>query len=538
MASASGSDSQDRQRVTTTSASSLSGLEALLAQRKIEEDRIVTLEGWFALPQVKRPPMPAKIEKAFVIPIHGPITGTTFKSIERKVLRCLASGAQIVIFDIDTPGGEGQAMLSIVALINNNLKNIRTVAFVNSEAISAGAIISLACSEIAMTPRGKLGDSMPVMVGPEGYVPIPPAERGKIESYIRAQIRDLAEAGGYSVPLCEAMVSLPLEVWLVRNRQTRELRYVDKENLPGPVLNIPAASQPTTWPAEQQPWEFLRVADGPNTLVTMTARQAVEFNFTRIIADDLDQLAGHYNVIRAATVLEDNWSETLVGLMTSPVLVGFLVFVAIMALYTESHLPHGLGLIIAVCCFVIIFGSRYLIGMAEWWQIAVLLLGLVLLGIEIFVTPGMLVLGVIGLVCILVGMLGMLAPASPGKILPDTPLQWSSFTDSIFALLVAFLAATACLPLLGKYLHRLPVAGKLVLPPVQVGSAPQLPAESPLRRIQPGDVGVVESRCRPAGKVRFGDQLLDVESEGGIIEAGSQVRVLRLEGATVFVEQI
>ncbi|MCK4275988.1 MAG: hypothetical protein KAX78_05710, partial [Phycisphaerae bacterium] len=167
-------------------------------------------DGWFApLTQVKKPPLPEPIERAFVIPIEDAITGTMYEAIQRKIIRCRARGAQIIIFKMMTPGGSGAAMRKIVRLIIDELRDIYTVAYVAPEAFSAGAVISLACDEIVVSPTAVIGDAMPIMIGPGGQlVPIPDKERGKIESGIRSEIRVLAKRNGYNVELCEAMITI------------------------------------------------------------------------------------------------------------------------------------------------------------------------------------------------------------------------------------------------------------------------------------------------------------------------------------------
>ena len=111
--------------------------------------------GWFAPRDAPdRPALPPQVTKAFVIPIHGPITGTTYDAVKRKVLRCRREGAEFVVFDMNTPGGSLDAIIDINRLILEDLRDAYTVAYVNPEAISAGAIMSLACDEIVTSPIG------------------------------------------------------------------------------------------------------------------------------------------------------------------------------------------------------------------------------------------------------------------------------------------------------------------------------------------------------------------------------------------------
>ncbi len=502
----------------------------------------IVKEGWFApRPAVERPKLPEKIKRAFVIPIQGPITPTLAKVIKKKVIRCKGGGAEIVIFDLDTPGGRTDAMDDIVRVILNDLKNVYTVAYVNPEAISAGAIISLACDEIVMAPTGKVGDSMPVMFGPQGYLPIPEKERGKLESYMRSQVRVLAKRNGHNVVVCEAMVTITDVIWLIRHRTTRELRLVDAGEHRGRVANTPPTTQPVRVgaPPAQAEWEYVRTVDGPNELITATADEAVELGLVEHILEDMDALCGHFNIVAKPKRLEDSWSESLVDFLTSPMVMYVLFFIGILAVYTELHTP-GLGVAgaIAVACFVILFGSQYMIGLAQWWEIALFGVGLVLIAVEVFITPGFGVMGISGILCCVVSMLAMLVANPPGEMpLPKTDLDWSLFSNGVLALSLAFICSLIAAAFLSRYLPKVPVARRLILAPAEAAIDAPVSDSSPMMHVQVGDAGVVEAPCRPVGKVRFGDELLDATSEGESIEAGVNVRIIRRDGNRLIIER-
>ena len=77
--------------------------------RRVEGNRILTAEGWFARPEAQGPKLPKEIRRAFVIPIREPIAGKTYDAIRRKAVRCRAAGAELIVFDMDTwrRGGPG-----------------------------------------------------------------------------------------------------------------------------------------------------------------------------------------------------------------------------------------------------------------------------------------------------------------------------------------------------------------------------------------------------------------------------------------------
>jgi membrane-bound serine protease (ClpP class) len=503
----------------------------------------VTTEGWFAPPSPKfaPPALPPEVTRAFVIPIREPIAEKTYDAVKRKVIRCRLAGAEMIIFDMNTPGGRGDAMEDILRLVLDDMRDVYTVAYVDPEAFSAGAVISLACTEIVVSPTAVIGDAMPIMIGVGGELaPVPKEERSKIESGIRGIIRTTAENRGHSVALCEGMVTIGIEVWLIRNHHTGELRVVNAADERGKVRNAPAAgaTQASVSAALATDWEYLRTIDGPESLVTLTGYEAVDAGLARRMLANMDKLRQHYNITAPPTVLEDTRSETLVEFLTSPVVAGILFFVGILGIYVEFNAPgHVLPGVAGLICLAIFFGSRYLIGMASWWMIALFILGVLLILVEILVVPGFGVPGVLGVIFCVVGLLVMLMPYRPGKWLPNTPLDWRLFTNGVLGVTMGFVGAVAAALAIAKYLHRLPVAGRLVLPSVVPPVEPTVTEGSPYLRVKAGDIGTVERMCRPVGKVRFGEDLLDAGSQGEIIEPGTAVRVLRREGNRLIVEK-
>ncbi|MHC4983288.1 MAG: NfeD family protein [Planctomycetota bacterium] len=503
---------------------------------------IVTEEGWFAKPEVRtdKPKLPAAPQNVFVIPIREEIGTKTFEAIARKASRCRASGADLIIFDMDTWGGQVEAALDITRLIKTDLKDIHTVCFIRTRGVSAGAMIAMACDEIAMTPVGKFGDAAPVSMGGT----IKGVEREKLETVIRSEFKESARRNGYSQALAQSMVSASLEVWLIRSRKTGELRYGLDEELLGSVSLPPSVSKTGFDPNLE--WELVRIVVYVDRLLTLDPPDAKKYRFVKKIVevpagDPLGELKKAFNVSGKVTSLEDNWSERLVAFLTSPLMTALLLMTGLVCLYSEMRMP-GFGVLgaIGIACFAVLFGSRYLVRLAQLWEIGLFILGLILIGLEIFVIPGFGVTGISGIICCIVALIAMVVPNPPFKLpIPETDLDWTIFENGAFGLAVGFIAAMVLGAVLARLLPKMPVASKLVLVPAGAGGKDASVSDTAaVTRIKPGDVGTVEGICRPVGKVRFGDDLVDASSEGDIIEVGASVRVLRREGNRVIVERV
>ena len=500
-----------------------------------------TAEGWFAPAQrtAALPDPPPKVTRCYVLPIREEITEKTFDALKRKVIRCRAAGAELIVLDMDTWGGMVIPALDITRMIKTDLPDVRVVCFVRTRAVSAGALIALSCHEIVMTPVGTFGDCAPMLR--EGR--LEGVEREKIETVLRTEFGESAKMRGYSVALAQSMVSHDLEVWLVRHKKTRELRYVIEEEYRGRV-DIPTgiATAPSDPKAE---WEVVRVVKPRGRLLTMDTPKAAEYGFASHVVqappdDPYKGILERYHVEGTPTVLGDTWSEGLVEFLTSMPVMSFLLLVAGLCVYIEIHSGgHGIAAVIAVICFALAFGSRYMVGMAAWWELALFAVGLILIALEVFVLPGFGIPGILGIVFCVVGLLAMLVPNIPGRMpIPQTRLDWDIFMDGVFWMGMAFVLATVGALVLSRFLQKVPVFGRLVLASTEARPDTSLPEDSPLRRIRPGDTGMVERTCRPAGKVRFGQDLVDAVSQGAIIEPGAHVRALGRQGGNIVVEKM
>jgi len=483
------------------------------------------------------PAAPQAVTRAFVIPIREPITTKTFDALKRKAVLCRARRAELIIFDMDTWGGDAIAALDIARLMKTELKNIHTVCYARTRAVSAGAMIAVSCDEIVMTPIGSLGDCAPISPGSK----LEGVRREKIETELRREFRESAKRNGYNLALSQSMVSSDLEVWLIRHKKSGEQRYVLKNDWKGRVET--PHDEKTDRRRKKYDWQLVRIIVPKGKLLTMDSTEAREYGFVRNIIDTgepdpLADLLAHYHVKVPPEVLADTWSERLVEFLTHPAVMGLLFFVGLLCGYVEMHTPgFGVAGSVAIVCFAILFGGQYLSGLAQWWEIALFIVGLVLLGVEIFITPGFGIMGISGALCCLVAILAMLVGNAPDELpWPDSQYAWDTFTNGVLWLMAAFVAATVAAALLGRYLPKIPVANRLVLATPQPTIQPPTAEDSPIRRVREGQVGIVTQTCRPVGKVRIDGELLDAVADGAFLEGGTEIVVLRNEGNRVVID--
>jgi len=471
--------------------------------------------------------------KAAVIVCKGMIDDGLYKSIQRRTEMALDEGAEYLIYEISTYGGLLQSGDDISKyFILDVAKKARTVAYITTEAISAGAMISVSCQDIIMLENTTIGDCAPMQIGAK----LEGVEREKVESFTRAAFMRAAEANRYPEALLKAMVTMQIEVYRVKNLETEEYEFFESEHLPKD--------------ANEYALDNKELIVKNTELLTLTASRAFEYGIARAMVSDLEEALAFLAERDGVTfegepvVLETLWSEEMVRWLNSPAVMAVLVMLAMLGVYIEFNTP-GVGLpgLVAVICFAIIIGSKYLVGLANWVEVALFIVGLLLLLVEIFVLPGFGIAGFLGITCILAGLFGMLIKNPPDKFpWPQTQPDWQIFIEGVWALSLGFVGFVVLAWLLTKYLPKLQFLSGLILVPAAAKQGGEMeismtsPPESETMGVNLGDIGEVVSTLRPTGKVQFGDAIVDCVAQAEFLEKGSKVEIIEIRGNRVVVK--
>lgn len=477
---------------------------------------------------------PPTVEAAVIV-CEGMIDDGLYKSIQRRTQMALDGGVEYLIYEISTYGGLLQSADDISKYFILEVgKKARTVAYVTTEAISAGAMISVSCQDIIMRENTTIGDCAPIAVGGQ----LEGVEREKVESFTRAAFMRAAEANGYPAALLKAMVTMQEKVYRVRNLESGKYEFFEEREVP---------TDPNAYDLEGKE---LVVDD--DEILTLTASQAYEYGIARAQVKDrtgvLDFLAERDGVTFAAEpmVLHTNWSEEMVRWLNSPAVMAVLIMIALLGVYIEFSTP-GLGLpgLAAVICFAIIIGSKYLVGLANWVEVALFVLGILLLLVEIFILPGFGLAGFTGIICIIAGVFGMLIRNPPNRLpWPQDEFAWNDFTWGVVGLTLGIAGFLIVLWLCSKYLPKLQFLSGLALMPSPVGQEARRSVSmtaAPDRQtkdVEVGDTGQVLSTLRPTGKAKFGDAIVDVVAQADFLEKGTSVEITEIHGNRVVVRAV
>ncbi len=462
---------------------------------------------------------------AVLVSCKGMIDQGLYQAIKRRSEEALSLGADYLILEISTYGGELKTADDIAKhLIMDLAPQMHTVAYVKTEAISAGALISVSCQDIVMRENTTIGDCAPIVMGGtlEGV------DREKVESFTRAAFDRAARANGYPQALLRAMVTMQVDVYRVQNRQSGAFEFFEGSGLPAD--------------ANAYDLDNKELIDPEDRLLTIDAATAFEYGIARAVVPDrqgvLDYLAARDGVTFVSSsplILETNWSEEMVRKINHPAVIGVLTMVALLGLYIEFNSP-GLGLpgLVSVIAFVTIIGSKYLWGLANWVEVAILIIGVILILVEILVIPGFGVAGIVGALCIVGGFFGMLVRNPPDRIpFPQNDVDWNLFTEGLLGFMAGVIGFIAVACLIARYLPRTKLFGGLVLSPASATGA-EAPGAALLRV---GDVGVAFTPLHPTGRMVIADQILDCVTRGEFLEKDTPVTILKIQGNLVVVEK-
>lgn len=474
----------------------------------------------------------ARYERPVLIRFEGVIRPLLEQFLYRKLDEAERDGADLVILEIDSPGGLVESSFNIAHRLRD-LEWAATVAYVPREALSGAAIVALGCEQIIMDPEAVLGDAGPIVLGEDFLFRHAPE---KVRSDLARKIRDLAEGRRRPPALAEAMVDKDLAVYEVTDRQTGATTFLSEHELK-------SARNPEQW--EQGP---LVLESREGNFLEVNGRRAVELTLAEGLADNRQQLQQRLGLAAMPRIIEPSGVDATIYILNQPWITALLFVVGLVALYVELSTPGiGLGGLLSLLCFALFFWSRFLGGTAEVLEVVLFLTGVAFMAVEIFVLPGFGVAGITGLLLMLAGVL----MAGQTFLIPETRREWEVFGTSVLVLSCSAVAFVAIAALLSRHFGSLPVLNRLVLQPVAADAGSRRAAtdedlDKPLPLSAPdnphgvdvGDWGLALSPLRPSGKARFGDRYLDVLTDGDFVERGRQVRIVEIQGSRIVVRDV
>ena len=433
-----------------------------------------------------------------VLTIHEEITPNTVYLVRRGLREAEEKKAAAVVIEMRTNGGLVDAAEEIIRLLDRS--PMKTYTYVDDKAYSAGAYIAAATDKIFMAPGSVIGAATPVMVGSSGVQDLPKSYEEKLTSAMRARIRATAQEKGHSPEVFEAMVDADLG-----------LTIDGKEIVPkGKLLTL---TNEEAAHAYGHPAEPLLSAGTVKSLDELLAKVGLAGARTfEVTPSGFEQLA--------------RWITTISPLL---IMIGFL------ALYIElSHPGITLPAVVAVACFAIYFLGYFVAGLAGWEEVGLFAFGIILLALEFFLFPGHFVSAALGTVAVLAALVLAMAGHSPGApILPS----WQEVQIPLMKVFSGTIGAALAAMVLGRYLPESTLFRKMELR-AATNTTEGYSASTGEAKALLGTTGVAETNLRPSGKGRFGEKLVDVVTEGDLVEKGKRITIVEVQGSRVVVRKL
>ncbi|HLN53502.1 MAG TPA: NfeD family protein [Lentimicrobium sp.] len=411
--------------------------------------------------------------------IAPPVWRTTRKALDEA--RRL--NADVIIIHLNTYGGMLESADSIrTALLQTP---IPVWVFIDNNAASAGALISIACDSIYMRKGANIGAA--TVVDQEGKV-VP----DKYQSYMRSMMRSTAEATGRNADIAQAMVD--------------------------PKIVVPGISDSTQ-------------------VITFTSSEAMKYGFCEGEASSVQEILKNNGLADVKVVKQQLTAlDKIISFLTKPFISGILIMLIIGGLYFELQSPGiGFALVVAVTAAALYFAPLYLEGLAANWEIIIFVVGLVLIALELFAIPGFGVAGITGIALTVIGLTLSLI----GNIGFDFQgLSVNRIFESLAIVIIAtFLSIILSFYTTSRLFGKKTIFGELALLSTQQTGSGYISADMRYAELV-GKTGIAHTILRPAGKIEIDDDVYDAVAQTGYIDKDVPIRVIKYENAQLIVRKL
>ena len=421
----------------------------------------------------------AQEKKVLVMEMKDVIDPRMHRYVDLALKEAVNTNADLVIIEMDTYGG----VLTDAKEIVDKLMHHKTpvLVFINSDAASAGALISIACDSIYMSPGASIGAAT-VVDGQGQKAP------DKYQSYMRSIMRSTAEENGRDPKIAEGMVDEDLEIEGVKKA---------------------------------------------GEIITFSTSEALEHGFCEAKVESIEEILER-NQVHQYTLhrFELGLTERIISLVLNPFISSILILVIIAGIYFEMQTP-GLGFagLAALVALILYLVPYYLNGLAANWEVIAFFLGLALVAVEIFVLPGFGVAGISGIV-LMVGSLFLIMINNDAFDFEFVPM--TSMLYALAATLGGTLGGMILLLVAGSKLPETRFFKHVALTDTQNRSAGYVSLQYQESLL--GKTGTAETVLRPSGKVMISGKMYDAYTRGEYIEKGQSVEVISEEGSSLKVK--
>jgi membrane-bound serine protease (ClpP class) len=431
----------------------------------------------------------------YVFPIRDDIAKPSFRVMKEAFEEAGRLKADYLLIHMNTYGG----LVNIADSMRTRILNtsIPVLCFIDNQAISAGALIAIACDSIYMRMGGNIGAA--TVVDQTGA-----AVPDKYQSFMRSTMRATAESHGKDT--------------IIQGNDTLVKWHRD----------------PHIAEAMVDPRVVVEGIDDSSKVLTFTAEEAIANGFCEGLAGSIQevlQIAGITDF--ELLTYRPSGVDKIIGFLLSTVVQGILIMLMIGGIYYELQSPGiGFPLIVALTAALLYFAPLYLEGLAEHWEILLFIAGIVLVIIEIFVIPGFGIAGISGIVLIVTGLTLSLVDNIAFRFEGTKAME--QLAKALFTVMVSVFLSFA-LAILGtrRFAFSRAMSG-LSLDTVEDHRKGYISIDARQKEMI-GKSGIAHTILRPSGTIEVEGEFFDAKAEIGYIEKGEKIRVVRDEAGQLYV---
>ncbi|MCU4165938.1 NfeD family protein [Carboxylicivirga caseinilyticus] len=439
------------------------------------------------------------VKKVYTFKIFREIGSTSWIHTQEAFAEAEAMNADVILLHMNTYGGQVVYADSIRTKILNS--PIPVHVFIDNNAASAGALISIACDSIYMRPGANIGAATVVNQSGEKMP-------DKYQSYMRSTIRATAEAHGKDT------VVVGNDTTYVWRRDPHIAEAMVDESI------------------------YIEGVIDTGKILTFTTEEAILNGFCEGKANNLKEVLAHLDIEEYEMYnFEPSFYDGLKGFLTSPILQGILILIIMGGIYFELQTPGvGFPLAAAGVAAILYFAPLYIDGLAANWEIILFVVGLVLIGLEVFVIPGFGVAGVSGITLV---VLGLTFSMLDNDLFDFEPVGFNKLLEALGIVLSGLFGSLLAIIYISKKIltSNSGLGARIALTTEENVELGYIGVEASLKELV-GESGTANTTLRPSGKVEINDEVYDAVAETGYIEKGTDIKVSRFSHGQLYVVQI
>ncbi|MDR2293209.1 MAG: ATP-dependent Clp protease proteolytic subunit [Prevotellaceae bacterium] len=428
--------------------------------------------------------------------LNRQIDALAVRIVSKNISTAEQKKADYIIMQLNTYGGELAAADSIRTSILNC--KIPIIVFINNQAASAGALISIACDSIYMHSGGSIGAA--TVVDQTGEV-LP----DKYQSFMRSMMRATAEAHGKKT--------------VVKDGKTTEIWHRDPQiaqAMVDPEISIEGIIE-------------------RGKVLTFTTKEAIQNGYCEGEAENINQILqqtniSNYKIFEYTPTLTDG----IINFLMNPIVQGILILLMFGGIYFELQTP-GIGFPLGAAVFgaILYFAPLYIEGLAQNWEIIVFITGVILLLVEIFVIPGWGIAGISGIILIIIGLTMSMIDNNIFK-------YENEFNISIIVKPLALVVTSILISGIGIIYFGKKILSSRVL---SISLHTELNANEGFVSVETNEKSFIGIICttitplNPSGKVLIDNEVYTAIAEYGFIEKGETVIITRFETGQLYCEK-